>query len=191
MLRILCITIASGLVLSPDVHPRAAVPQQTSNQTEILSGQTIPVLPEFAAAGQSNDSATAAAQAGDSAATPEPAAHKSTVPKTQGKEDSLKEDSRLDIMRNVSGEYARMVTSFPGGKKGFHIKAGEPLDQDALRKAIQGAGAVLNSGDTVQITKIEFRGQALTWNSMAAAGATPIGAITYRWEWGAAALAGP
>ena len=152
MLRILCITIASGLVLSPDVHPRAAVPQQTSSQTEILSGQTIPVLPEFAAAGQSDDSA----------ATPEPAAHKSTVPKTQGKDDSLKEDSRLDIMRNVSGEYARMVTSFPGGKKGFHIKAGEPLDQDALRKAIQGAGAVLNSGDTVQITKIEFRGQALT-----------------------------
>ena len=64
-------------------------------------------------------------------------------------------------MRNVSGEYARMVTPFPGGKKGFHIKAGEPLDQDALHKAIQGAGSVLNSGDTVQITKIEFRGQAL------------------------------
>lgn len=163
MLRILCITIVSGLALSADIHPRAAVQQQTPNQTEILNGQTIPVLPEFAAAGQSDDSAaTAAAQADDSAATPNPAPHKTTVPKTTGgKEDSLKEDSRLDIMRNVSGEYARMVTSFPGGKKGFHIKAGEPLDQDALRKAIQGAGAVLNSGDTVQITRIEFRGQAL------------------------------
>ena len=85
MLRILCMAIASGLVLSPDVHPPASVQQPTSNQTEILSGETIPVLPEFAAAGQSDDlAATAAAQAGDSEATPDPPAHKTTVPKTLG-----------------------------------------------------------------------------------------------------------
>jgi hypothetical protein len=153
MLRILCIAVAaSGLLLSPDVHQARYL--QPQPPPEIPPGQTIPVLPEFAVAGQ----ASPAAPSQESAPAQDSDTHKKIQPP---KEQSLQEESRLDIARNVSGEYARLVTSFPGGKKGFHIKAGEPIDQDSLRKAIQGAGAVLNTGDTVQITKIEFHGQEL------------------------------
>jgi hypothetical protein len=153
MLRILCIAVAaSGLLLSPDVHqPRYL---QTQPPPEIPPDQTIAVLPDFANSGQTGNGAPDQV--------PAPAQDSDNHPKIRPpKEQTLQEESRLDIVRNVSGEYARLVTSFPGGKKGFHIKAGEPIDQDSLRKAIQGAGAVLNTGDTVQITKIEFHGQEL------------------------------
>jgi hypothetical protein len=151
-----CIAIAtSGFLLRPDIHQVSCLQPRTQSQRESPADQTIPVLPEFAAAGQTSPSEPSQ----ESAPAPDSKAHaRTTVP---SKEQTLQEESRLDIVRNVSGEYARLVTSFPGGKKGFHIKAGEPIDQDALRKAIQGAGAVLNTGDTVQITKIEFHGQEL------------------------------
>ena len=41
----------------------------------------------------------------------------------------LTEEYRLQILRDVSGEFARMVTSLPAGKNGFRIKAGEPVDK--------------------------------------------------------------
>jgi hypothetical protein len=68
----------------------------------------------------------------------------------------MQDESRLEIQRYVNGEFARMVTPLPGNKKGFHIKAGEPVDQDALRKALISNGAALNPGDNVQITKLDF-----------------------------------
>jgi hypothetical protein len=153
MLRILCIAVAaSGLLVSPDVYQSRYF--QPQPPPEIPSDQTIAVLPDFATSGQTSSGAP---EQGPAPAQDSDAHAKIRPPKEQ----TLQEESRLDIVRNVSGEYARLVTSFPGGKKGFHIKAGEPIDQDALHKAIQGAGAVLNTGDTVQITKIEFHGQEL------------------------------
>jgi hypothetical protein len=65
------------------------------------------------------------------------------------------------ILRNVDGEFARVLTSLPGGRKGFHFRAGEPIDQNALRKAIQSSGAALNTGDNVQITKLDFQGKSI------------------------------
>ncbi len=65
------------------------------------------------------------------------------------------------ILRSVDGEFARLVTSLPGGKKGFHFRAGEPIDQNALHKAIQSSGAALNTGDNVQITRLEFQGREI------------------------------
>jgi hypothetical protein len=73
----------------------------------------------------------------------------------------LQEESRMMILRSVDGEFARMLTSLPGGRKGFHYRAGEPIDQNALRKAIQSSGAALNTGDNVQITRLEFEGKEI------------------------------
>lgn len=68
----------------------------------------------------------------------------------------LSEQSKLQLLRYVDGEYAKVLTPLPGGKDGYHVKAGAPVDQDSLRKAIVTSGAALNVGDSVQITKIEF-----------------------------------
>jgi hypothetical protein len=68
----------------------------------------------------------------------------------------LSEQSKLQLLRYVDGEYAKVLTPLPGGKSGYHIKAGVSVDQDSLRKALMTSGAVLNVGDSVQITKVEF-----------------------------------
>jgi hypothetical protein len=71
----------------------------------------------------------------------------------------LSEASKLQLLRYVDGEFAKVLTPLPGGKAGYHIKAGVPIDQDSLRRALLSGGAALNVGDSVQITKLEFHGR--------------------------------
>jgi hypothetical protein len=134
MFRIACIAASAALLLSPDVTQVVRLrPSAQHSQSQIPPGQSVPTLPSFGTAG-----ARQQGQATDGAT-------------------RLTEQSRLDIIRYVSGEFARAVTSLPADKKGFHIEAGNPLDRKALREAIVRSGAAVNSGDTVQITQIEFR----------------------------------
>ena len=175
MLRLGCIAIASALLLSPDVHPGSADPLPSASNVEFPAGQSLPVLPNFDALPQSNQS-----QAGQAPAQNEPAkeaepANQAGQPNQAGADQApssglgppdakappLREESRLLIIRYVSGEFAKVVTPLPGGKKGFHFKAGTPVDQDQLRKALMAGGAALNVGDSVQITKVEFHGSEL------------------------------
>src|SRR5580704_7253125 len=137
MLRLLCIAVASGLLMSPDVHQATQAQAQAENPAQIPAGQTIPVMPNFATAVQAGGAASGAGagaqdqdagrDSADPSAQPGAAQDSDTHARPRSvrpKDDTLQEDSRLDILRNVSGEYARLVTTFPGGKKGFHIKAG-------------------------------------------------------------------
>src|SRR5579863_4628058 len=68
---------------------------------------------------------------------------KSDHPKKAG---ALQPDSRLALVRYVDGELVRIVRAIPAGKKGFHIKAGAPLDEKALRMALASAGSAINPG---------------------------------------------
>jgi hypothetical protein len=132
MLRVACIAASAALLLGPDVTQVSRLRQPSQGQQEIPPDQTIPVLPNFGSAPDQQ-------------------------PTTAKKDAPLQEESRLEIIRYVSGEFARMVTSLPGGKKGFRVKAGQPLDQNTLRKELANSGAAVNPGDNVQITKIDFR----------------------------------
>jgi hypothetical protein len=73
------------------------------------------------------------------------------------KPSKLKPQSELEIVRYVSGEFAKVVKPLPASKKGFHMQAGKPVDENDLRQALMMGGAAANPGDTVQITKLEFR----------------------------------
>jgi hypothetical protein len=95
------------------------------------------------------------------AATPASGTASSPQQQTASKDTPLQEESRMMILRSVDGEFARVLTSLPGGKKGFHFQAGQPIDQNALRKAIRSYGAALNTGDNVQITKLDFVGKEI------------------------------
>ena len=68
----------------------------------------------------------------------------------------LKMPSRLAIVRYVDGEYAKAVTPLPGGKKGFRMAIGKPLDGKTLRAELSSHGAAIKPGDNVQVTHIEF-----------------------------------
>ena len=73
-------------------------------------------------------------------------------------------NSRLEIVRYVSGEFARAVKPLPGAKKGFRIAAGKPLNEAALRQVDANTGIAVNPGDTVQITRIEFREKEIVFD---------------------------
>jgi sulfur carrier protein ThiS len=110
--------------------------------------QNLPLLPDF------GQNPSAAASKDDSKPAPKPA--KKNAP--------LQPESRLEIVRFVSGEFAKAIKPLPGGKKGFHLTAGKPLDEQGLRRAVSIGGPAVNSGDSVQITHIEFRDKQLVFD---------------------------
>jgi hypothetical protein len=65
--------------------------------------------------------------------------------------------SRLSLVRYVDGEIVQVVRSIPAGKRGFHLKAGAPLNENALRMAVTSAGSAINPGDRAQITNLDFK----------------------------------
>jgi hypothetical protein len=65
--------------------------------------------------------------------------------------------SRLSLVRYVDGEIVQVTKSIPAGKKGFHLKAGAPINENALRMAVTSAGSAINPGDRAQITNLEFK----------------------------------
>jgi hypothetical protein len=70
---------------------------------------------------------------------------------------TLQESSKLSLLRFVSGEFAKAVKPLPAGKDGFLFHVGKPLNSEVLDRAVATHGAAVNTGDNVQITKLEFR----------------------------------
>jgi len=78
------------------------------------------------------------------------------VPTTE-KNTTLQEASKLQLIRYVSGEFAKARKPLPGGKDGVTLLVDKPLNEETLNHAVMLHGAAVNSGDNVQITKLEFR----------------------------------
>lgn len=76
---------------------------------------------------------------------------------SQPRKDKLQETSKLELIRYVSGEFAKAAKSLPAGKEGFLQYAGKPLNQELLERAVATHGAAVHAGDNAQITKLEFR----------------------------------
>src|SRR3984893_12799960 len=76
---------------------------------------------------------------------------------SQQKKTTLQDQSKLDLIRYVSGEFAKATKPLPGGKEGFLVYVGKPLSTELLDRAVANHGAAVNTGDNVQITKLEFR----------------------------------
>ena len=71
------------------------------------------------------------------------------------------EQSKLTIIRYVDGEYAKAVQPLPHEKTGYKIPVGKPLDVKSLQDEIRRQGAIAGVGDTVQITRLEFRSKEI------------------------------
>jgi hypothetical protein len=76
---------------------------------------------------------------------------------TVGKGTTLQDSSKLSLIRYVSGEFARAIKPLPAGKEGFIVHIGQPVDANMLDRQVATHGAAVNTGDHVQITKLEFR----------------------------------
>lgn len=136
------LVLAAALALGADVSgllPVHALPQNTSEPDSPSSQTANPPTP----------SAPQAAAAGTGAA-------KLAQP---GK--PLQPESRLLLIRYVSGEFAKLMLSLPGGKKGFKIEVGKPIEPQHLSDMLRLYGTAASQGDTVQITSMEFQNNAV------------------------------
>ncbi len=70
---------------------------------------------------------------------------------------TLQPESRLALVRYVSGEFAHALKPLPAGKEGFLINAGQEPNSQFLDRAVASHGAAIHTGDSVQITRLEFR----------------------------------
>jgi hypothetical protein len=135
---LLAITIT--LLLFADAHVPSTMSLRTDSHaaTESFPPQeSIPLLPALACC------------AGQEPAQNPPAAGR--------KNSTLQETSKLALIRYVSGEFAKARRPVPGGKDGFIFYTDKPLNQDLLDHAVARRGAAVNTGDSVQITGLEFK----------------------------------
>jgi len=136
----LALSLTLFLLADADV-PRINNLRPSANPTPSFpSDDEIPLFPN---AGASSDSAQSQGQS-SSKSTPAP------------KSATLQETSKLNLIRYVSGEFAKAIKPLPAGKEGFHVAVGKPLQGDLLDRAVASHGPAVNTGDNVQITKLEF-----------------------------------
>jgi hypothetical protein len=134
---------AAALLLSADV----AGVLHTPPSSELIHFSKDESLPVYQGPSSSADQ--------DQADQNNPSNHPAQSANTQS--GPLRPESRLTLIRFVDGEFVRVVRPIPAGKKGFHLKAGAPLDEKALRMALASSGSAINPGDHAQITSLEFK----------------------------------
>jgi hypothetical protein len=79
----------------------------------------------------------------------------------KSKSATLQEQTKLDLIRYVSGEFAKATRNLPAGKEGFLLYVGKPLSPELLERAVATHGAAVHIGDSAQITKLEFRDHSI------------------------------
>ena len=125
--------LAAPLKVSSDVPTVHRFRPELTPHADFPPGETLPVFPDLSPTAeppQSKDARNA---------------------------DRMDQKARIDILRAISGEFARAVCALPGGRKGIHIKAGKPVDEGLVQRAVRTGGSAASQGDQVQVTAIEFR----------------------------------
>jgi len=79
-----------------------------------------------------------------------------TADQSKSKSATLQEPTKLELIRYVSGEFAKATRNLPAGKEGFLLYVGKPLSPELLERAVATHGAAVHIGDNAQITKLEF-----------------------------------
>jgi hypothetical protein len=73
----------------------------------------------------------------------------------------LRPESRLEIVRYVAGEFGRIVRPLPAGKGGYRYDPRTHFDDATLKNWEASHGSTGEPGQTVQITRIDFREKEL------------------------------
>jgi len=102
----------------------------------------------------------------------------------QGKSATLQEHSKLDLIRYVSGEFAKATRNLPAGKDGFLLYVDKPMKPGLLERAVatheQRSCRRCRSNH-----QLEFHDHSIVVDVNAAAAARSAGAIAFRLAWAA------
>ncbi len=137
MPKLLTLTVALLLLAGADIPGSERLRPSVAPRGTFSAEDEIPVLP--------GDLADGDPQQGQPEA------------QNKSKESTLQEHSKLELIRYVSGEFAKATRNLPAGKEGFLIYVGKPLNPELLERAVATHGAAVHLGDSAQITKLEFR----------------------------------
>jgi hypothetical protein len=146
MLRYGSMVATAALLLSADVSGVIHLRPPATQPVEFPPSENLPVLPDMSPANDQSQSAPDKSSTAKSDKSPD-----------AGKDEPLQPESRLALVRFVDSELVRAVQPLPAGKKGFHLRAGAPLDEKQLRMALGSAGSSINPGDKAQITALEIK----------------------------------
>src|SRR5712691_1257481 len=131
MSRLMLIAISAMFLWDGDVPTAMRLVPERHRSVEFPAGQDLPVLPSLMPAVD--------------------------TPSQAKKDQRLTPESRLALIRYVSVDVARSVTQLPAGKAGLYVKAGQPINDEVLDRAVATHGAAINAGDSVQLTRLEIR----------------------------------
>ncbi len=137
MPKSLTLTVAFLLLAGADIPGSERLRPSVAPRGTFSAEDEIPVLPGDLADGDSQQGQPEA--------------------QNKGKEGTLQEHSKLELIRYVSGEFAKATRNLPAGKEGFLVYVGKPLNPELLDRAVATHGAAVHLGDSAQITKLEFR----------------------------------
>jgi hypothetical protein len=137
----LALSLAFFLLADADVPRLNSLRPPANPSPSFPSDEEIPLFPNAAS---SPDNTQSQSQSQSKSAPP-------------AKNTTLQENSKLNLIRYVSGEFAKAIKPLPAGKEGFHVSVGKPLEAEMLDRAVAKHGPAVNTGDSVQITKLEFR----------------------------------
>jgi|SRR5579872_1992855 len=152
MLRFGSMVATAALLLSADVSGVIRLRPAENERVDFPSSENLPVLPDMSAVGDQEQPAQQ-----NPANTKSASSEKREKGNGKDKEQPLQPESRLQLVRYVSGEFARVVQPIPAGKQGLHIKVGEQTDQKQVGLTIATSGSAINPGDKAQITGLEFK----------------------------------
>jgi hypothetical protein len=147
----LWITLALTLFVLADADlPRVQdVRARMNHVAPFFAGEEIPLFPPTSPAAEENQAQSPSSDKAQGAGT--------NAPQGAAKSSTLSEESKLSLIRYVSGEFAKAVKPLPAGKEGFLLIIGKPLNQEVLDRAVATHGAAVSTGDKVQITGLTFR----------------------------------
>jgi hypothetical protein len=77
--------------------------------------------------------------------------------------DHLGDRSKIELIRDVSGEFAKDVLTLPRGDEGFVYRVDKPLDTAKPHDMVRTRGAAVDHGDKVQITKMDLEAKRIVF----------------------------
>ena len=75
----------------------------------------------------------------------------------------MDENGRINLIRGLSSEVAVAKLALPRGKHGIYLDSHGKLDQAKAREELKENGPAVNPGTPIEITKIDFKADSLTF----------------------------
>src|SRR5260370_21030838 len=136
MARLMLIAVSAMFLCDADVPTAMRLVPERHRTVEFPAGQDLPVLPSLM-----------------------PAVDTQAQAKNAKKDQPLSPESRLALVRYVSGEFAHAVRPLPAGEARPYVRAGPPINDEMLHPAVATPRAATNTRRALHVHRLGIRGK--------------------------------